>query len=213
MTDIKKLAEEVLEADKKATPGPWTFDSGNMEIEHEGTRLGIADIQNSYASKQEFEWCGDTLPDHLLCDHIENGEFIALSRTAAPLLAREVLRIRDLLELDDDDTPEGKIQYLREIEQSFGWMFKPQDFFEIDDSNGRLHVALCATEAANALLPEFKKQWLEELLRDAPTVYGIASDPRWEWSYVQTEHETHTAKLVDIREIGKVLGELEKKDV
>lgn len=67
-------------------------------------------------------------------------------------------------------------------------------------------------KVANALLPEIKKAWLAELVKDAPKVYGISPRP-YEWTYYQVSSElpsgsTHTARLVEIGEIAAIaLGE------
>lgn len=94
-------------------------------------------------------------------------------------------------------------------------MFKPGHFKEVGliklwlESDGfeDAGVPQQIAKIANALLPELKKQWLEELLADAPTVYGGERlDGSGNLRFEQDQGDfpwdvTHTAKLVDIKEI------------
>lgn len=70
-------------------------------------------------------------------------------------------------------------------------------------------IAEYCVENANALLPQLKAQWLAELLRDAPVVEGRSVERNqgvegmWMWSTNQGLADcTHTARLVDVKEIG-----------
>lgn len=56
---------------------------------------------------------------------------------------------------------------------------------------------------ANSLLPKLKKQWLEELLKDAPTVWfnHWSNGKIGMLATVRLLEHTHIAKLVEIKEI------------
>ncbi len=60
-----------------------------------------------------------------------------------------------------------------------------------------------SADIANALLAQAKEQWLAELLRDAPVVYGFYQDDGQFniRSYASPSCDTHVARLVDIKEI------------
>lgn len=75
MTDIDAVIREVRKLDAKATSGPWTRGIGN---EYRLVRSGL----------------GPTVAADCGAD---NGNLIAEYRTAAPLLAAEVERLRDIL--------------------------------------------------------------------------------------------------------------------
>ena len=62
-------------------------------------------------------------------------------------------------------------------------------------------------QIANDELPAIVEARLQERLRDAPTVYGCKSERTetgpyyWEIQDEPREDDTHTAKLIDVREI------------
>ena len=81
--------------------------------------------------------------------------------------------------------------------------FTAEDFGEADN-----FMCEYAAKIANARLAEMKKAWLAELLEGAPLVYGTVEFGWWD-AEPQDKHkdahhvDTHTARLVDIREIKK----------
>lgn len=86
--------------------------------------------------------------------------------------------------------------------------FKPKDFSNFASFPPQMDMKAAIAHLANAKLEEFKKQWLEELLADAPTMYGGERvDGSGNLSFEQDKRDfpwdvTHTAKLVEIKEIG-----------
>lgn len=82
--------------------------------------------------------------------------------------------------------------------------FESSDFSEV----WRPLKAMTAVETmhtANALLPALKEQWREEMLKDASFVYttiGWQKSLCGPWFTIgRRRYDTHTAKLVDIKEI------------
>ncbi len=72
------------------------------------------------------------------------------------------------------------------------------DFLGEMDSDGLPAEVHCISlNKANTLLAQTKEQWLAELLRDAPVVYGIGGV----WCIELAGVDTHSARLVDIKEI------------
>lgn len=57
-------------------------------------------------------------------------------------------------------------------------------------------------DIANSRLAELKKEWLEELLRDAPVVYGGHQEGFSMFNLSKGPFDTHTARIVCIEEIG-----------
>lgn len=78
--------------------------------------------------------------------------------------------------------------------------FKPEDFNYFS-----VAIAAQANARLEELLPDLKKQWLEELLRDAPKVSGkmVGDNMASAWSSwsIRSYNDTHTAKLVCIEEV------------
>lgn len=79
--------------------------------------------------------------------------------------------------------------------------FKPKDFSNFASFPPQMDMKAAIAHLANAKLEEFKKQWLEELLADAPTMHCRRMSDSWVATESRDEYDTHTAKLVDIREI------------
>ncbi len=77
--------------------------------------------------------------------------------------------------------------------------FKPEDF-EIDYL---LHA--CCAEIANVKLLEIKKQWLEELVKDAPEIYGrrvriVDMVDDWQWDHYD-DPNTYKGRVVCIEKL------------
>lgn len=71
LVNIQKLCEEVLEADKTATPGPWTLLFTDYD------NLGWVNEIGGNGYEGEIKRC--------------DADFITLTRTAAPMLAEQLL--------------------------------------------------------------------------------------------------------------------------
>jgi hypothetical protein len=84
MNDIEKLAHDVLEADKKVTPGPWKAGLNVLtEASIVAAKLGDA---NYIVNGGVTTWSNEQK---------NNYSFIALTRTAAPKLATSFLQLRE----------------------------------------------------------------------------------------------------------------------
>lgn len=79
--------------------------------------------------------------------------------------------------------------------------FTPEDFYPPDDSGRRIIGAMVTPEYVTTIANFLLKEWLDK----APTVWRCQSTTEWwETPCESDEHEDiYTAKLVDIREIGK----------
>lgn len=95
MTNVEwqKYYDELAALAEMATPGPWKWDSGNMEVEsqHEAHwRLPVATIDNISDRMEHLREFGIPLnPPDVPRDYCSDGEFISESITAIPkLLAR-----------------------------------------------------------------------------------------------------------------------------
>lgn len=91
--ELRKLCLRVLEADNEATPGPWKFDCGNLEVEVNKPeeayhRLPIVQLVTSYDRERTF---GDQRLLPVPKDPYDDGDLIELYRTAAPELACAIL--------------------------------------------------------------------------------------------------------------------------
>lgn len=79
--------------------------------------------------------------------------------------------------------------------------FRAEDF---KDAISEILLPSHIASIANSLLPALKKAWMEELMQGAPTVYGHRVSwevGSWVWDHAKMPQDTHTARLVDIREI------------
>ena len=123
-----QLAEAVLKAAEKATPGPWHFDEEYAAVDA-GPALWVqpeGDREN------------------------EDAAFIALSRTAAPVLARLVLDLRDALKRIAEQQPKTLAMF-----ESNGFVFdsigrEPGNWQHLAFS---LYTDICETDGiANAAL-------------------------------------------------------------
>lgn len=90
---LRELCIAVLEADKYATPAPWKFDSGNMDIEADTPgvpwhRMEIFRLTGHYERARTF---GETVLIEPPADEYSDGELVELYRTAAPELAAALL--------------------------------------------------------------------------------------------------------------------------
>lgn len=85
-SDLKKLASEVLELDRRATPGPWDNRCDN-------TLDNMARPRHLWS---EYGWVGE------MCgrthDNVPNAETIAHYRASAPKLAQALLVLVEAME-------------------------------------------------------------------------------------------------------------------
>lgn len=93
--DIDKLIEEVERLDKEATPGPWLYDPEKCWLPGFNGAKPINAAQEGvfYASGMETVCLTGPADDH---QSMSDADLIATYRTAVPLLAAEVKRLRDV---------------------------------------------------------------------------------------------------------------------
>lgn len=74
---------------KAATPGPWAYDSGNVEVETVDAHKHVADVAGTVEEQDDGTYC-----DGRISHFIDDGDFIAHSITdiANLLEEREILR-------------------------------------------------------------------------------------------------------------------------
>lgn len=87
--DLRALAARVLEASEAATPGPWFWDEYTDYFlwTPQKTKGGVQMVCDAHDGGVRIRGTGARLPQK------ENAAFIAMSRTAAPELARAVLAL------------------------------------------------------------------------------------------------------------------------
>jgi hypothetical protein len=86
-TDIQEIAKRVLELDAKATPGPWSVDDSPYSDYTWGPKQEMISDDCPHCASYRLRGHGGGLPQK------ENATSIAMFRTAAPDLARHVLRL------------------------------------------------------------------------------------------------------------------------
>jgi len=84
--------------------------------------------------------------------------------------------------------------------------YKPEDFEEFLEGQDSVPLAYEFADIANAKLPEIKKQWLEELVKDAPTVYiqdepGVDHEDCWQESFSPNPTDTRKGRLICIEKL------------
>jgi hypothetical protein len=112
------------------------------------------------------------------------------------------------------------------MKKNFKIKFVPEDFCDYDGFTVCFHTdgsnlcpGISRAAKANArlaeLLPDLKKQWLEELLAGAPVMEVTETEFGWFGEEIRPEvgptGRTHTARLVCIKELGSSIEEIENK--
>lgn len=79
MTPLHAKLKELRDTCERATPGPWTHDWGNWDVEGPN-RENICDVSATY------RYCEPDKSFHSKCDPHADAEFIAQARTMLPRL-------------------------------------------------------------------------------------------------------------------------------
>lgn len=90
----EKRLKEIKDLVSNASAGPWKYDCGNLQVEHDETRYTIANIENTLGCRIRH-WKRENkpgLPPHYDSD----GEFIAESRQIIPDLIAEIERLKEI---------------------------------------------------------------------------------------------------------------------
>lgn len=112
VSDLKKLVEETLEMDKKATPGSWVSEQNNNFFDGDEPRRPNV-IQSGDTAVAVTTWGCDCCQPKSTEQTAANAKAIAHYRTSAPRLARIVKvmeeALRNIVENDKCATQDGEI--------------------------------------------------------------------------------------------------------
>jgi hypothetical protein len=87
----RKRAQRYLELASKATEGPWYAVGGEVNTKGDGTYVGYPSSPEAIASLNDMEYIENPNAE-------QDAQFIAVSRTEGPWLAKRLLEALDVLE-------------------------------------------------------------------------------------------------------------------